>query len=83
MNQLKLYNIDQCGYCAIVRDTLAKLGLEYEKIDVPWAPWGREEVIEVSGQHTVPVLVDGETVLADEYEIIDYLKKNYSHQPSE
>ena len=81
MNQLKLYNIDQCGYCAMVRDTLAELGLEYKKIDVPWAPWGRKEVIEVSGQHTVPVLVDGETVLADEHEIMEHLRKKYHHKP--
>lgn len=81
MGTLKLYNIDQCGYCAMVRETLDELGLEYQKIDVPWAPWGRKEVIEVSGQHTVPVLVDGEVVLADEYEIIDYLKKTYPRQP--
>jgi glutathione S-transferase len=25
----------------------------------------------------VPVLVDGDVVLSDEYEIIDYLKKTY------
>ena len=77
MSELKLYNIDQCGYCAMVRETLSQLSLEYKKIDVPWVPSGRKEVIEVSGQHTVPVLVDGETVLSDEYEIIDHLKKNY------
>jgi glutathione S-transferase len=34
-------------------------------------------VFEVSGQTSVPVLVDGETVLDDEYEIIDYLKQTY------
>tara|TARA_B100000686_G_scaffold353184_1_gene457783 strand:+ start:382 stop:627 length:246 start_codon:yes stop_codon:yes gene_type:complete len=74
---MKLYNIDQCGYCAMVRDTLERLGLEYQKIDVPWSPFDRGEVVEVSGQHTVPVLVDGNTVLADENDIINYLKENY------
>ena len=64
----------------MVRDTLEELGLKYEKIDVSWSPWMRKEVIQVSGQHTVPVLVDGEDVFADEHEIIAYLKKNYSHQ---
>ena len=33
MQDLKLYNIDQCGYCALVRDVLEELGLEYKKID--------------------------------------------------
>jgi glutaredoxin len=77
-NTLHLYNIDGCGYCRMVRDALKKLNVDYEKIDVPWAHHSREEVYEVSGQYTVPVLVDGDVVLSDEYEIIDYLKENYS-----
>jgi len=74
---MKLYNIDGCGYCAMVREVLAQLGLEYEKIDVPWPHHERKEVHKVSGQTAVPVLVDGGTVLDDEYDIIDYLKKTY------
>ena len=61
----------------MVRDVLEKLELEYEKIDVPWSPFERGEVVEISGQHTVPVLVDGDTVLSDEHDIIDYLKETY------
>jgi glutathione S-transferase len=53
------------------------MSLEYEKIEVPWPHQERKEVYKVSGQSTVPVLVDGETILDDEYEIIDYLKKTY------
>ncbi len=75
---MKLYNIDGCGYCSMVRNVLAEMGLEYEKIDVPWPHHQRKEVYEISRQTTVPVLVDGETILDDEYEIIDYLKKTYS-----
>ena len=74
---MKLYNIDGCGYCAMVRSELAQIGLEYEKIDVSWSHTERKEDYEISGQTTVPVLVDGDTILADEYEIIDYLKKTY------
>ncbi|MBT5551878.1 MAG: glutaredoxin [Nitrospina sp.] len=74
---MKLYNLDGCGYCAMVREVLAEMNLEYEKIEVPWPHQQRKEVHEVSGQSTVPVLVDGEIVLDDEYEIIDYLKKTY------
>ena len=62
----------------MVRNVLAEMGLEYEKIDVPWPHHQRKEVYEISRQTTVPVLVDGETILDDEYEIIDYLKKTYS-----
>ena len=74
---MKLYNIDGCGYCAIVRSTLKQLDLDYETVNVPWAHHERAEVHEVSGQYMVPVLIDGEVTLSDEYEIIDYLKKTY------
>ena len=77
MELLKLYNIDGCGYCAMVRSTLKQLELGYEIISVPWSHHERKEVFEVSGQNMVPVLVDGDVVLSDEYEIIDYLKKTY------
>jgi len=74
---IRLYNIDGCGYCAMVRSVLQELNLEYEKIDVPWSHCEREEVYQVSGQYTVPVLVDGTAVMDDEYEIIHYLKRTY------
>jgi glutaredoxin 3 len=74
---MKLYNLDGCGYCSMVRDVLAQMKLEYEKVEVPWPHQQRKEVYEVSGQTAVPVLVDGDIILDDEYEIIDYLKKTY------
>jgi len=74
---MKLYNIDGCGYCGMVRNVLAQMDINYEKIDVPWSHNQRKEVYEVSGQTTVPVLVDGDIILSDEFEIIDYLKTNY------
>ena len=74
---MKLYNIDACSYCAMVRSTLKQLELDYETINMPLPHHERTEVYEISGQYMVPVFVDGEVVLSDEYEIIDYLKKTY------
>jgi glutaredoxin 3 len=81
MEQIKLYNIDGCGYCAMVREVLNQLELDHETIDVPWAHQDRTEVLKVSGQSMVPVLVHGKVILSDEYEIIDYLKKTYPVKP--
>lgn len=75
---IQLYNLDGCGYCAMVRNALEKMKLGYQKIDVPWQHSLRKEVYAVSGQYTVPVLVDGDTVLDDEHEIVDYLKRTYA-----
>ena len=61
----------------MVREVLGQMSLEYEKIDVPWSHQQRKEVYEASGQTSVPVMVDGDITLDDEYEIIDYLKKTY------
>ncbi len=77
MEKIKLYNIDGCGYCAMVRSVLKQLDIEYETIDVPWSHHERAEVYKISGQNMVPVLADGDLVLSDEYEIINHLKKTY------
>lgn len=74
---MKLYDLDACPYCRMVRDKLAELGVPYEKIPVPPARPDRAEVYEVSGQWTVPVLVDGAVVLDDEEKILPYLEAKY------
>jgi len=74
---MKLYNLESCPYCVMVRNKLEALGLEYEKINVPGWRGLRKEVFEVSGQYTVPVLVDGEIILDDEEKILPYLDEKY------
>ncbi len=74
---MTLYNLEPCPYCRIVREKLKSLNLEYTKIEVPYAHADRKEVVLVSGQALVPVLVDGDTVLDDEDVILDYLEKTY------
>lgn len=64
----------------MVRNALEELSLTYETIKVPWPHHERKEVHEISGQTYVPVVVDGDTVLSDEYEIIRYLKTTYSNK---
>jgi len=76
---LKLYNLESCFYCKMVRDKLKALGLEYEKIEVPSWKGDRQKVYEVSGQYLVPVLVDNDLILDDEEKILPYLDKVYGH----
>lgn len=77
---LKLYNLDSCPYCIMVRNKLEQLALDYEKIDV--SPWQseRQAVFDVSGQYTVPVLVDGEQVFDDEDKAIAHLTSTYQKE---
>lgn len=81
--KIKLYNAQWCWYCRRVRDKLDELGLDYECIEVPIFHSQRREVIEVSGQSSVPVLVDGATVLDDDDVIIPYLEEHYGKRAAE
>ncbi len=74
---LKLYQFERCPYCTKVRGVLGEKGLEYEKIEVPLDREERTELLDISGQIMVPVLVDGERVINDSGVIIDYLNEKY------
>lgn len=70
---MKLYHTEWCPECELVRQKLAERGMKYEDEIVPDVRPFRKTVYEASGQYYVPVLVDGETVLTETEEIIQYL----------
>ncbi len=70
---MTLYHTEWCPDCAVVRDKLEDLGIIYDNVIVPDFRPMREEVIKVSGQSYVPVLVDGDTVLTETADILEYL----------
>jgi len=76
---MTLYHTEWCPECAVVRDKLSSLDLEYESVIVPDLRPFRKQVLEVSGQSYVPVLVDGETVLTETGDILEHLD---SHAPN-
>lgn len=80
---MTLYQFESCPYCRMVRQTLSDLELTYVAVSVPQDRSRRQKVVEVSGQETVPVLVDGDVVLSDENEIIRYLKDKYGQKTSQ
>jgi glutathione S-transferase len=79
---LTLYHVDWCPECEVVRQKLTDLGLAYEDIIVPDIRPMRKQVYEVSGQHFVPVLIDGDTVLSETHEILSHLDTHYAKTPS-
>jgi len=74
-----LYQAEWCPYCARVRSKLTDLLLDYRCVNVPRSHSERGEVKAVSGQTSIPVLVDGDTVLDDDDDMIPYLEKTYGH----
>jgi glutaredoxin len=80
MGDLELYDRQDCPYSKRVRETLEKLGVEYDETIVPDEHRNRTEVRERTGQTGVPVLFDDELdegFLADSSEIVNHLERTY------
>jgi glutathione S-transferase len=74
---LILYNRETCSECSSIREKLGELELTYVCANVNPVREKRRQVFEVSGQYSVPVLVDGNTVLTSADNILEYLLEKY------
>ncbi|MBW4656376.1 MAG: glutathione S-transferase family protein [Kaiparowitsia implicata GSE-PSE-MK54-09C] len=77
---LELYQFELSHYCEKIRLILDYKGLPYRKIEVTPGV-GQLDVFRLSGQRQVPVLKDGDEVIADSTAIADYLDKTYPERP--
>ena len=59
--------------CGAVARRLGRHGLEYRTVRVPYSRKDRPEIVELTGQRRVPVLVDGDEVIHDSKRIRQYL----------
>ncbi len=66
-------------YCWRTRMALEHKGLAYETIPVRFTD---KDLIGFSGQDRVPVLRDGDAVVADSWAIAEYLEETYADAPS-
>jgi glutaredoxin 3 len=80
---VKLYQAEWCPFSHRVRAKLTELGIDYEIVNVPASTQKREELEEVAGTKSIPVLVDGEKVITDSSEAISYLEQKYASDPEE
>lgn len=78
---ITLYQAEWCFYCHTVRQALTELGLTYTVVNVPLDRDERAELLAISGQAGIPVLQDGDRVLTDSVEIIEYLRATYPAPP--
>jgi glutathione S-transferase len=79
MRAVKLIQIPFSHNCIKVRVALAAKSLRYDLENI--RPMDRSEVIRVSGQGLVPVLVDGDRAIADSTAILLYLDERYPDPP--
>jgi len=75
--EIVLYQAEWCPYCARVRSKLTELQLDYKNVNVPRPHGERGEVLAVSGQTSIPVMVDGSVILDDDDTIVPYLEERY------
>jgi glutathione S-transferase len=76
---LRLYRIPYSTNAERIALALAHKGLEAESVWVD--PADRREVRKISGQPLVPVLVDGDEVVADSTRILEHLEERYPQRP--
>jgi glutaredoxin/uncharacterized protein (DUF302 family) len=79
---LTLYQAEWCPYCHRVRQVMTELGLTHTTVNVPAERDERAEVIAISAQPGIPTLQDGDKVLSDSDEIVEYLRATYP-EPSD
>ena len=76
---MKVYRVPFSTNVERVALAAAYKGIELEYVDVPYDD--RAEVVRVSGQELVPVLVDGDRVIADSPVILDHLEERFPDPP--
>jgi len=76
---LQLYRIPFSTNVERVALALAHKGVEVESVWVD--PADRSEVVRISGQELVPVLVDGDLAIADSTAILEHLEERFPEPP--
>jgi len=74
---IKLYQFTNCPYCEKVRQKLAELNIEYEKIEVDRA--NKPEVVKNLGG-LVPVIDDNGMIMNESSDIVKYLEEKYGNK---
>lgn len=77
---LILYQRENCPFCQIVRKKLSQLNLPVKLVPVEPKGADRKELLQLSGQRSVPVLADGDAVITDSEKILSYLDETYGQE---
>ena len=84
VKMLRLYDIENCPYCRLVREAFTELDLDAEICPCPKSGQRfRPEVLELGGKEQFPFLVDANTgvEMYESLDIIVYLFETYGKRP--
>ncbi len=74
MKEVKIYSTPTCPYCRMLKDYLSSKGITYKDVDISDDQETAKEMIRVSGQMGVPVvIIDDVVIIGFEREKIDSL----------
>jgi len=74
---LLLFRLEGCPYCKIAERELNKKGVKYRKIEVPAEKSKRILLKELSGQDSVPVLIEVIGSKNQDDDILEWLNENF------
>lgn len=67
--------------CGAAARKLRKLDLPHRVERVPYRRRDRPEIVELTGQRRVPLLIDGTEIVYDSKRIVEYLQWRYGEDP--
>jgi len=76
--RLILFTLQGCPYCKKAEEALDEKGIKYEKIEVPKSHEERTLLKQLSGQVSVPVLIEVIGSKDQDDDIVSWIEKNYS-----
>jgi len=68
---------DRLCPCGKAATSLKQAGVEFENRRVPVRKSKRPEILELTGQKRVPVLVHGDEVIHDSKRIVEYVEREF------
>jgi glutaredoxin 3 len=72
MASVTIYTSQFCGYCVAAKRLMAKLGIDYEEIDVTHDDRMRADMVKrASGRRTVPQIFIGEEGIGGYTDLVD------------
>ena len=63
LKTVKIYSTPTCHFCALAKEFLTENNIPFENIDILTNVEARKEMVELSGQMGVPVIVIGEDII--------------------
>ncbi|MBD3253082.1 NrdH-redoxin [Candidatus Pacearchaeota archaeon] len=74
--KIKIYSTPACPYCKMVKKYLKEKELEFDDIDISKNQEAAHEMVEKSGQMSVPVIdIDGKIIIGFDREKLEKLIK--------